>query len=340
MQPHKPYIPVGGHLKHFLSCWRSIPSDPSVLDIVSGMHIELDDLPFQGTEPQPYHLSDTEITAGDEHIETLLKKKAIVETSDNEPGEYISTVFLIPKRDRGFRMILNLKRFNRFVHYEHFKMETLSHILSYITPNCFMAVFDLVDAYLMISIAGVHVQFLKFRWKGKVYMYVVLPFGISSAPRKFTKVLKPILAFIHRQGIIILTYIDDGFTCAPTFDECFQNICFIMKTFSYFGFLIHTVKSAPMSATQVRSLGFHINSVTMNVTLPSDKIENVINLCILTLEQMSFDIHFLAQLIGTLISLFSACPLGKLHYRSLEFLKIEALKRSKGSFDSLCNLGK
>ena len=144
-----------------------------------------------------FSLSDSELLAGDQHIDTLLSKNAIVETKDNEPGEYFSTVFLIPKCDKGFRMILNSKRFNRFVRYEHFKMETLSHILSHITPNCFMAVFDFVDAYLTISIAGVHVRFLKFKWRDKTYMYIVLPFGISSAPRKFTKVLKPILAFIR-----------------------------------------------------------------------------------------------------------------------------------------------
>ena len=338
MQPHLPHLPVGGRLRHFLPHWKTITSDPSVLDIVSGMHIELTDLPSQHNKPQPLHLSDSELSAGDDHTATLLAKNAIVETSENETGEYLSTVFLIPKRDKGFRMILNLKRFNKFVRYEHFKMETLSHILSHITPNCFMAVFDLVDAYLTISIAGIHVPFLKFRWRNKTYMYIVLPFGISSAPCKFTKVLKPILAFIRRQGIVVLTYIDDGFTCAPTFQQCFDNICYIMKTFSFFGFLIHKIKSAPMPATQVRSLGFHVNSVTMTVTLPPDKINNAMDLCILALQRRSFDIHFLAQIIGTLISLFSACPLGKLHYRSLEFLKIEALRRSRGSFDGMCLL--
>ena len=99
-----------------------------------------------------------------------------------------------------------------------------------------MAIFDFTDTYLMVSIAGEHVKFLKFQWQGKIFMYVVLPFGIASAPRQFTKLLKPILAFIRHQGIIVLTYIDDGFTTAATYFQCFQNIIFIMKTFSNLAF--------------------------------------------------------------------------------------------------------
>ena len=338
MKSHLPHLPVGGRLVHFSHRWRQITSDPSVLDIVQGMHIELTDLPVQRSKPNPRPLSEVELLAGDQHIQTLLAKRAIVPSSENEPNEYLSTVFLIPKRDCGFRMIFNLKRFNKYVQYEHFKMETLQHILSHITPGCFMSVFDLEDAYLTVGIAGIHVRFLKFKWRNQVYMYVVLPFGISSAPRKFTKLLKPILSFLRRQAIVILTYIDDGFTCAPTFHQCFQNICYIMQTFTYFGFLINLHKSAPFPSTQVRSLGFHINSLTMCVTLPPEKISHAIHLCTTALVEMSFDIHFLAQLIGTLISLFPACPLGRLHYRSLEFLKVEALKKSRGSFDGSCRL--
>ena len=187
-------------------------------------------------------------------------------------------------------MILNLKPFNQFVKYVHFKMETLNHILATITPGCWMAIFDFTDAYLTVAISSHHIWFLKFQWKGKIYMYVVLPFGIGSALRKFTKVLKPILSFLCRQGIIVLIYIDDGFTVALTYQECYDNICHIMRTFSTFGFILHKIKSAPVPSHQVRSLGFHLNSITMHITLQHDKISNAINLAsaILVASDLSF----------------------------------------------------
>ena len=335
MTHFKPHLPVGGHLKYFLSEWRKITSDPSVLDIVKGMHIELTDFPKQKIPPKPLSLTPPEINAANDQIQKLLEKKAIVETV-REPGDFVSNVFLTPKQDGGFQMILNLKRFNQFVQYHHFKMECLSHILSTIVKDAWMCVFDFTNAYLMVGIASEHVKFLKFEWQGKLYMYVVLPFRIASAPRQFTKVLKPILAFIRCQGIIVLTYIDDGFTTAITYSQCLENVCYIMRTFSRFGFLIHKIKSAPILSHQVRSLGFYLNSVTMSITLPPEKVHNTIQLCQAILTVHSFTVQLLAQVIGTLISLFPACPLGRTHYRTLERLKVRTLHLSYGNYDACC----
>ena len=188
---------------------------------------EAEDLPHQHSKPNPIDFSPEEIEAGNVHIDTLLAKKAIVPVP-HQDGQFFSNVYFIPKHDGGLCVILNLKKFNYFIQYHHFKMETLSHILSHITPSCYMAIFDFCDACLTVAIAGEHIWFLCFRWQGKTYMFVVLLFGISSAPRKFTKLLKPILALLRRQGIIILTYIDNGFTAAPTYELCFCNICMIM----------------------------------------------------------------------------------------------------------------
>ena len=51
MTPEMPDIPVGGRLKHFVNRWKNITSDSSILDIVTGMHIELTDLPVQSSPP-------------------------------------------------------------------------------------------------------------------------------------------------------------------------------------------------------------------------------------------------------------------------------------------------
>ena len=335
MTPHKPHILVGGRLKFFQSKWFKLTNDPQVLDIVTGMHIELDDIPQQTKVPKEYFMSDQEISAAKEHIDSLLQKCAIVSCSHDEEGQFYSNIFMIPKHDTGHRMILNLKFFNQYVTYVKFKMQTLNHILLHIQLLFFLATFDFCDAYLSCPIAGEHVKFLRFKFLGKSFMYMVLPFGISSAPRKFSKVLIPILSFLRQQGFIVIMYLDDGFTCAPTCEQCKENICYIMHTFSYYGFIIHPKKSAPVPSQRVGSLGFYIDSVAMTVSLPTEKIERAIHLCssVLFDRQKQFTIQYLAQIIGTLISLFPACPLGRLYYRSLERLKITALRISHGNFD-------
>ena len=59
-----------------------------------------------------------------------------------------------------------------------------------------MATIDFEDAFLGVPICAMHCQFLKFKWNGQIYMYILLPFGLAAAPRKFTRLLKPVLAWL------------------------------------------------------------------------------------------------------------------------------------------------
>ena len=44
----------------------------------------------------------------------------------------------------------------------------------------------------------------------KFYAFTVLPFGLSSAPYVFTKILKPLEKHWKHQGICVAAFLDDG----------------------------------------------------------------------------------------------------------------------------------
>ena len=59
-------------------------------------------------------------------VEALLKRKNIVAKAKvTENNTFVSGVFTRSKKDGSKRMILNLKRLNKFVDYKHFKIESL-----------------------------------------------------------------------------------------------------------------------------------------------------------------------------------------------------------------------
>ena len=60
----------------------------------------------------------------EQEIAEMLQKGAIQVVSPLK-GEFISTVFLVKKKDGGNRPVINLKQLNSFVVYQHFKMEGL-----------------------------------------------------------------------------------------------------------------------------------------------------------------------------------------------------------------------
>ena len=133
---------------------------------------------------------------------------------------------------------------------------------------------------------------------------------LAFLQRKFTKLLKPILAQLRRQGIIIYMYIDDSWVKGNTYSDCYDSVYTAMALYSKLGFIIHDKKSHPMPSQVVQILGFCINSLTMLVTLPLDKEQMAIAECRRLLHIKTTSIRDVAHITGLLISLFLACPLG------------------------------
>ena len=148
----------GGRLAHFYDEWAKITSDQEILDIVSGQRIEFDTRPLQYCPRSQSNYTEAEQAVIRSEIVKLLQKSVIVHTQ-HEPGEFVSPIFVRPKKDGTSRMILNLKDLNQHVQYHHFKMETLVDAIRLMTPNCFMASVDLKDAYYSVPIAQSHQKY-------------------------------------------------------------------------------------------------------------------------------------------------------------------------------------
>ena len=70
-------------------------------------------------------------------MQTLLDKGAI-EHIEYTQGEFISTLFLVPKRSGDLRPVINLKPLNFFVEKIHFKMENVDSTINYVSPGDYM----------------------------------------------------------------------------------------------------------------------------------------------------------------------------------------------------------
>ncbi len=132
-------------------------------------------------------------------VMTLLEKGAIekVPPAQSESGFY-SHYFLVPKKDGGLRPILDLRRLNHALMRRSFRMITLKQILSQIRTGDWFCSLDLKDAYFHIQIQTI----LEIRLRGSGFsVHGVLPFGLSLAPRTFTKCMDAALSPLRQMGI-------------------------------------------------------------------------------------------------------------------------------------------
>lgn len=305
-----------------------------MLDWVQNCHIEfIDDIdPVQLGGHKVSKFNQSELSIIDREIEKLLSK-GVIERCSHSDGEFISPIFLRLKKNKvDYRMILNLKDLNNFVVYKHFKMESLNSVLDLMTPGCFMASIDIKDAYYSVPIAKEHQKCLRFIWRDNLYQYVCLPNGLSSAPRIFTKLLKPALKFLREQGLLSSAYIDDVYLQGDTYHECHENALSTVQLLKNLGFVIQEEKSCLNPSQQLEYLGFVLNSMTMTVKLTHARVEKVVKACEKLLNDSHPTILNLAEVIGLMVSSFPGVEYGPLYYRSLDIAKTEGLRQNKGNF--------
>ena len=146
----------------FVHNWEQITDDPWILSSVgSGFKLEFTAQPFQSSRPAQIFMSKQMSEACDLEVESLLSKDAIRRVH-HKPGEFLSSLFVVPKKGGSFRPIINLKDLNRFIAYTRFKRENLSAVRHLLRKDDWLVKLDLQDAYLTLPFHEDYRQFLRF----------------------------------------------------------------------------------------------------------------------------------------------------------------------------------
>ena len=292
---------IGGRLAYCLDNWKLLTQDSQVLQSVAGFHIPFVEAPVQSMEPPCYQQGGQEDTLIEEEIQSMLDKGAIsmVQPVDRQ---FVSPLFLVPKKDGSQRPVINLKKLNQFVEYQHFKMEGLHLLKDLIQPGDFMIKVDLKDAYFSVPVCQEHQKFLRFRWQGKLYQFHCLPFGLGPAPRIFTKVMRPVIAFLRRLGVRVIVYLDDMIIMNQSREGLLKDRNSLLHLLMHLGFAINWKKSF-LNPTQILDfLGFTVNTLSMTLALPIDKVDRITKKCRKLLTAHTVSVRELAEMVGLLTS--------------------------------------
>ena len=201
-------LPLEGRLKHFLTIWEQLTGDLWVLQVESGYLMEFTSTPIQLHPPNPVQTSLEHQVHIDQEVQELISKNAVHYISPShsqEPG-LISTLFAVHKKGGGLRPVINLKPLNQFIPYEHFKMESIFNAKGSFNKGYYMVEIDLKDEYLTVPIGEDHQKCIRFMRRELILEFSCLPFGLASAPRMFTKLLKPVWSTLRQRGIRLIAW--------------------------------------------------------------------------------------------------------------------------------------
>ena len=188
---------LAGRLRFFTKNWQHITQDPWVLGIVSGLKLSFTHTPFQ-SKPPVLRVAQEEHRCISEEVQTLLEKGAIRLVPKGMEGQcFLSSVFTVPKKDGGRRPIINLKSLNKFIPHHHFKMEGIHSLRDIVLQGDFMIKLDLKDAFFSVPVHHSFQKYLGFKWEDREYLFQCMPFGLTSAPRIFTKLMRPVVTILR-----------------------------------------------------------------------------------------------------------------------------------------------
>ncbi|KAK0419548.1 hypothetical protein QR680_014204 [Steinernema hermaphroditum] len=200
-----------GRLADFVQNWAQLTSDKWILSTIQGYKLEFS----RSLSPsRSVHVSNArkfslcQQNAILDEIASLLDKRAIVKVKDGA-NLWFSNVFLVPKKDGGNRPVINLRPLNKFIRARHFKMESISMLRSLLLPDDWLAKLDMKDAYFGVPIAASDRKWLCFKFNGSTYQFRALPFGLSSAPYVYSKVMRVVATHLRQLGLRLIVYLDD-----------------------------------------------------------------------------------------------------------------------------------
>ena len=312
---------MGGRLAQFHNHWPSVTLDVWVLSVLKrGLFLSF--LSPPPLSPFPVHLSQNHPEMKTVLL-SLLEKRAIERVlNPNSPGFY-SRVFLVPKKtNNSWRPVIDLSILNTLIPKEHFQMETTASVRAAIRPGDWAVSIDLSDAYFHILIHPSSRKFLRFTDGHTVYQFRALPFGLSSAPRVFTRVMAALASHFRVQGIRIIQYLDDWLILNTDRFSLVRELSLVSQTVLRLGLLINPEKSEFIPSQDFTFIGMRFQTQCNILRLPDSRITSLLNLVHIFLRCKRVRARQLLSLLGVLSSASDMIPLGRLHLRPLQMLTL------------------
>ena len=313
----KSNIPYAARLPFFAKQWRKVTTNNWILTaVLDGYKLQFDPDP---PPPCPFiHFSHSHKSSC--IIRPLIQdylNKGAIKVVDVHPDQYVSRIFEVPKKTGDYRLILDLSDLNLYLKKVHFKMEGLLAIASLISSGDFLASLDLQDAFLTIAMHSSCFKYLCFDFDGVRYCFIALVFGLSCAPRIFTKLLKVPLSHLRLNGIKNSAWLDDILLVGSSYSDTLDIINQSRSLLESLGFIVKQSKSHLIPSQSILHVGFIWDSVKCTVSVPTEKVSALKDICSFALTH-PISLRFLARIIGIIDSFRFGCPIVPLHYRSLQ----------------------
>ena len=295
---------VKGRLRSCIPYWEHLGANSVVLDILRGGY----KIPLLSPPPTAYFENNrsalSERVFVDSEVIALLESGRVRELS--APPHIVNPLTVSKPCDK-LRLILDLTYLNDFVVKQKIKFDDLKLMGQFINRGSFLFKFDIKQGYHHVDIFPEHQCFLGFAWtingRLRYFVFTVLPFGLTSGPFCFTKVLRCLVKYWRKSGVQIGCFLDDGLGVGPDKTGLLNDSQFVRTSLQDAGFVVNEEKSIWQPTQNLVWLGFELNTALGIFRVSNSRVTSLLE----SLQHVICSLPYtsarkLAKLCGKLIS--------------------------------------
>lgn len=198
----------------------------------------------------------------------------------------VSALGAIQKSDNKIRLIHDASRpegesLNDFCQKEPFQYSSVQDGVDMISPGYYLAKLDLKAAFRSVRTHSSNFQYCGLKWTfsgDREPTYLIdtrLPFGARRSPYLFNELSQAVVRIMCSRGYPnIVCYLDDYLICEATHHACAETLNELLKVLRVLGFAINYNKIVGPT-TRLSFLGITLDSSSMTVELPKDKLDDL-----------------------------------------------------------------
>ncbi|KAJ8043910.1 TBC1 domain family member 10B [Holothuria leucospilota] len=181
----------------------------------------------------------------------------------------------------------------------------------------------------IINLKPLNKAFLAFRYRNVDFCFRALPFGLSTAPRVFTRVTKVVLAFLRRQGIHVFAYLDDWLLVGRSAQEMSDLTAYTVSLLENLGWIVNVEKSSLIPTQMITYLGAILDFRTGTASPSPQRVLTLSDMASDMLTRSNAPAKTWLRLLGLMASMVDVIPFCRLFMRPIQIHLLEYFSPSR-----------
>lgn len=248
-------------------------------------------------------------------IDDMVRTGAVEAVSQRDV-QVVSGLGVVANAAGKKRLILDARYINLYDKYASFSYEQLSDIPQYAQPGDYLSLTDFKSGYHHFLVHPEDRKYLGLYFNGQYYRFRVLPFGLASACRTYTRFMQQVYQPLRAKGWEMTFLIDDACYVFRNKNLGLRRMVVLVKLLTVLGFCMSRGKCQIEPCKREKFLGLIVDLEKQAFAVPEAKARAIMEEW-RRVRKGGYTKRGVAKVAGMLISVAPAVRLAPLYTRRL-----------------------